>query len=332
MQRCLAYSKPFLRWPARVSQSLKSQTPQAFRPSCSSMWRLSVWTSWLAIWPPASRPPTKARQPILSLSTRAGDSREPEPLSRVTGSSQRRMSAADSVSAHKPPIGRGLGDHRVAGQELDQHGVHQHAQRVVPGGDVGHRAGQRLAAGQHRFDLLQVPAHPRDGAVHRGQRLAPGLADLPHQQQGEQLPVGLQLLHAPGDAGPPLLQVDSCPSPVLGVRGGHGLQRVLQPEHRWPSDRLAVDGAGRLGRVASRVPCTVPQVADPIRARMLPVRPRGSARRRPPNAPRSGRAGELQSASWTQVTSGPGRPRRSGRRPGPAGPLGPRRWAGGCGR
>ena len=40
---------------------------------------------------------------MLSLSTRAGDSREPEPLSRVTGSSQRRMSAADSVSAHNPP-------------------------------------------------------------------------------------------------------------------------------------------------------------------------------------------------------------------------------------
>ena len=103
MQRCLPYSKPFFRWAARLSQSLKSQIPQALRPSCSSMCRLSVWTSWLAIWPPTSRPPTKARQPMSSLSTSAGDSRDPEPLSRVTGRSQRRISAADKVSAHTPP-------------------------------------------------------------------------------------------------------------------------------------------------------------------------------------------------------------------------------------
>jgi hypothetical protein len=67
------------------------------------MCRLSVCTSWLAIWPPASRPPTKARQPMSSLSTSAGDSRDPEPETRVTGSSQRRMSAVARVSAHSPP-------------------------------------------------------------------------------------------------------------------------------------------------------------------------------------------------------------------------------------
>jgi hypothetical protein len=40
---------------------------------------------------------------MSSLSTRAGDSRDPEPLTRVTGRSQRRMSAADRVRAHSPP-------------------------------------------------------------------------------------------------------------------------------------------------------------------------------------------------------------------------------------
>ncbi len=62
----------------------------------------------------------------------------------------------------------------------------------------------------------------------------------------------LELVHAAGDAGPPLVQVDLGPLLVLGVRGGHGLQALAELQHRRTGDRAAVDRAGRLGRVAGR--------------------------------------------------------------------------------
>ncbi len=68
--------------------------------------------------------------------------------------------------------------------------MNEHAHRVVPGGDVGDRAGQRLAAGQHRARSPPgTSARRRRCGPPTASRGPPGLADLPHQQQGEQLAV-----------------------------------------------------------------------------------------------------------------------------------------------
>jgi hypothetical protein len=86
---------------------------------------------------------------------------------------------------HAPGAARGLRDHGVAGQRLDQLGVHLHADRVVPAGDVRDRAGQRFASLGLPVDLLDVPADAVEPAVDVGAGQPPRLADLPDQQQRE---------------------------------------------------------------------------------------------------------------------------------------------------
>lgn len=49
------------------------------------------------------------------------------------------------AQAHRPALRGGFGDDGVAREQLDQLGVDEHAHRVVPGGDVGHRTRQRGA-------------------------------------------------------------------------------------------------------------------------------------------------------------------------------------------
>ena len=68
---------------------------------------------------------------------------------------------------HRAALGGRLGDDRVAGQQLHQLGVHEHAHRVVPARDVADRARAAArartaalgVAGQHPLDLVDVPAH-----------------------------------------------------------------------------------------------------------------------------------------------------------------------------
>ena len=264
MQRCLPYSKPFLRCAGQgvpVAELPDSPGVEAFLLQHVALVGLDQLAGDLAAGVPAADKGQAA-------DVVAEHQRRRQPRPRAAEQGDRQVAAAHERGRQgqraQATVGRCLGDHRIAGQELDQHGVDEHAQWVVPGGDVGDRAGQWLAAGQHRLDLLQVPAHPAHGAVNRGQRLAPGLADLPDQQQREQLAVLFEQVHATGDAGPPLIQVDPGPLLVLGVGRGHGLQGLAELEHRRPGDRLAVDGAGGLGRITGRLPVTVPQVAYPI--------------------------------------------------------------------
>jgi hypothetical protein len=98
------------------------------------------------------------------------------------------------------PLARGLGHHGVAGQRLDELGVHLHAHRVVPAGDVGHGAGQGLALravarGELTLDLAEVPPHTVDAAFHVGAGQTPGLADLPHEEEGKQVALFDQSVH-----------------------------------------------------------------------------------------------------------------------------------------
>ena len=118
--------------------------PQALRPSCSSMCRLPVSTSCAATRPPLDRPPTKASAPSSGDRTSASDSVAPSPESRVTGRPSRGHQRVRQRQGDRAALGGRLGHHRVAGQQLHQLGVHLHAHRVVPAGDVADRPGQRL--------------------------------------------------------------------------------------------------------------------------------------------------------------------------------------------
>ena len=82
----------------------------------------------------------RAHQHLGQLLAAAGDQRDGQ-----AGAAHQRVREGE---ADRAALRRGLGDDRVAGQQLHQLGVHQHAHRVVPAGDVADRAGQRLAAGQ----------------------------------------------------------------------------------------------------------------------------------------------------------------------------------------
>lgn len=99
----MAYSKPFFRWAASRSHREKSRIPHAFRPSCSSKWRLPVSTRRLAAARLLARPPTKASAPISGDWISASDNSAPAPETNVAGSPARRMNAGARVSAWNPP-------------------------------------------------------------------------------------------------------------------------------------------------------------------------------------------------------------------------------------
>ncbi len=82
---------------------MKSQTPQTFRPSCSSRCRLPVSASVVAALRPFARPPTNASAPISGLLMSASPSAAPTPDSSVTGRPARFMNACASVRVWKPP-------------------------------------------------------------------------------------------------------------------------------------------------------------------------------------------------------------------------------------
>ena len=86
-----------------MSQPEKSQIPQAFRPSCSIMCRLSVSSSAAATLPPLDRPPTNATAPISGARTSTSESSSPLPESSVAGRPARRISACATVRQTAPP-------------------------------------------------------------------------------------------------------------------------------------------------------------------------------------------------------------------------------------
>ncbi len=246
----------------RLSQSEYSQMPQALRPSCSRMCRFSVSASCDAIWPPVSRPPTKERQPISGELTSTGERSRAAPAhERERQALAPRQRGGQGEGAHAAVGGR-LGDDRVAGERLHEHGVHEDRQRVVPRGDVGHRAGQLPATREHRLDLVEVPLDAGDGAVDRLHRLRPRLADLPDQQQREEVAVGVEGLDGTAGAGLALGERHRRPLLVLDDRGAERLRGHGRRQHRGTDDLRAVDGRDRGLRAAGVAPGATPQVAQ----------------------------------------------------------------------
>ena len=174
------------------SHSLKSQMPQVLRPSCSSKCRRPVSARddgrLAAVGPAADEGQRADALGCGSARRRAG---APTPDSSVTGRPARRISAWASVRQWKPPWLGVLATTALPASSLHQLGVDLHAHRVVPAGDVADRAGQRgalaVAIGQLPLDLADVPAHAVERPVDVGAGQPPGLADLPDQQQRQQV-------------------------------------------------------------------------------------------------------------------------------------------------
>jgi hypothetical protein len=198
----------------------------------------------------------RADQRLRQLASAAADEGDGDSLARGERGGQ--GEAGDAA------VGRGLGDDRVARQCLHEHGVDEHAHRVVPARDVGHRAVQRGAAGEHRLDAVDVPAHAVDGPVHVRLREPPGLADLPDQQQREEFAVLGQGVQRGGDAGAPFVERDVAPGAVLVEGGAYGLVGGGPVQAGRARDGAAVDGAGGGQGPAVPLPGGVPEVEDTV--------------------------------------------------------------------
>ena len=260
--------------------------PQALSPSCSSMWRRPVSARDTAARRPLARPPTKARAPMPSERMRTSPrlrAHAREQRHREAGAAHERVGQRQGVEA---ALARRLGHHGVAGQRLDQLGVDLHAHRVVPAGDVGHRTRERPALApvgrlQLPLDLPQVPPDPVEAPVDVGAGQSPRFADLPDQQQGQQIPVLGQRVDRVGHAGPALVEIDLRPHLVLRageVDGGHGLVVV---DERRAGDRRAVDRVDVVAGNPDPPPLAPGQIAEPVRVEGLRRHLRRTARRSP---------------------------------------------------
>ena len=165
--------------------------------------------------------------------------------------------------AQRTALGRRLRDDRVAGQQLDQLGMHEHAHRVVPARDVAHRPGQRVAAGHLPVDLTEVPAHAVERPVDVGAGQPPRLADLPDEQLGEQVADLRQEFQGVRNPFPPGGERRRRPDPVAGGRGLHGgLGHVGVHPQQLGQDRAVDRGVDRPRR-PRRGPPTVDEVQRP---------------------------------------------------------------------
>ena len=166
-------------------------------------------------------------------------------------------------------LARSLGDDCVAREHLDELGMHLHAHRVVPAGDVAHRAGQRLAACQLAISLGEVPVDAIECAINVGAGEAPRLADLPDEQQCQQAPMLAHGRDGARNAHLALLEINLRPRRVLAhsaIDCSHGLVMV---DARRALDLGTVDGVLMLARNAGAHPLAVDQVADAIRVEGL---------------------------------------------------------------
>ena len=147
--------------------------------------------------------------------------------------------------------------------------MHLHAHRVVPAGDVAHRAGQRLAACQLAISLGEVPVDAIECAINVGAGEAPRLADLPDEQQCQQAPMLAHGRDGARNAHLALLEINLRPRRVLAhsaIDCSHGLVMV---DARRALDLGTVDGVLMLARNAGAHPLSVDQVADAIRVEGL---------------------------------------------------------------
>ena len=136
------------------------------------------------------------------------------------------------------------------------------------------------AAGEHRLDAVDVPAHAVDGPVDVGLREPPGLADLPDEQQGEQFAVLGEGVEGGGDPGAAFGERDVAPGAVLVERGAYGLVGGGRVQAGRAGDRAAVDGAGGGQGAAVGLPGGVPEVEDAVVPEGLGGDGRDSAARR----------------------------------------------------
>ena len=138
-------------------------------------------------------------------------------------------------------VGWGFGDAGVAAEDLDEHGVLQDAEGIIPTGDVGDES-QRRAVGDHAVDVVDVPRDTFDASVSVGERKMPRLADFPHEQLCQQFAVGAHVVDGGADAGFAFFERNFGPGFAFRSRGANGVEAGGQVDHREFADQRAIDG------------------------------------------------------------------------------------------
>ena len=134
--------------------------------------------------------------------------------------------------------------------------------------------GQRLSLVAVRslelaLDLPQVPTHPVDAAVDIGGGETPGLADLPDQQEGEQLVVLAQRIDGSRDPGAAFVEIHLRPDVVLATGELDGRNRLVVIDQRRAGDRRAVDGIDVVPRDPDAAPLPTGEVPQAVRVERL---------------------------------------------------------------
>lgn len=147
---------------------------------------------------------------------------------RKAGAAHQGMSQRQGVEA---TLAGGFCHHGVPHQGLHQLCMDLDAHGIVPTGDIRDGPGQRLALlsvarRELAFDLAEVPPGPVDATIDVGTGQAPRLANLPDEEESQQIPVLDQCIDRFGHHGAALVQLDLRPRLVflecVGDRG-HGL-------------------------------------------------------------------------------------------------------------
>ena len=134
-----------------------------------------------------------------------------------------------------------------------------HPDGIVPGGDVGHQT-DRVATHEHLLDPLDVPAHAGEETVDLHEALTVGLADLPHQQVSEKVPVALDLREAAGHPLAAYVDVELPPGVELSCGGAHRAASRFRLEHRQIRQDPSIHGRQHGLGVAGLAPGPLHQV------------------------------------------------------------------------
>ena len=221
---------------------------------------------------------SQGRRCLTSVRATANESERADALAADEDVAERRAHARDerdrqALAAHErvgegeaveATLARGLRDDGVAGEQLHEFGMHLHAHRVVPARDVAHRAGQGLAAGKLTIRLGDIPVDAIKGTVDVGACKAPRLADLPYEEQGQQVAV---LTHRSDSAAhplPSLVEPNLHPLGMLAHSTIHGLDSLVMVDPRRALDLHAVNRVAMLPRHPGTHPLAADEIADPV--------------------------------------------------------------------
>ena len=190
---------------------------------------------------------------------------------RKPGAPHQRVRQGEGVEA---ALARGLRQHGVPTEGLHQFGVDLHAHRVVPAGDVRDGPRERLPLVTVRslelaLDLPQVPTDPVDAAVDIGRGETPGLADLPDEEEGEQVVVLAQRVDCSRDPGTAFVEIHLRPDVVLATGELDGGNRLVVIDQRRAGDRRAVNGVDVVPWDSDPAPLPTGQVAQAVRVERL---------------------------------------------------------------